>query len=91
MLSRQKNALSKLFLVSYSHVVWVGDLDECKSTSRYIILLNNGVNLWKSKKQTCITLSTMEVEFTVCLVVILEVVWLKRFLLQSLGIVKDLF
>ena len=79
----------KLCLVGYSHVFWEGDLDERKSTSRYTILLNNGVNLWKSKKQTCITLSTMEIEFTVCLVVILEVVWLKRFLLQSLGKVKD--
>ena len=60
----------KLRLVGYSHVVWVDDLDEHKSTSRYTFLLNNGANLWKSKKQTCTTLPTMEAEFTVCSVVI---------------------
>ena len=60
----------KLRLVGYSHVVWVDDLDERKSTSKYTILLNNDVNLSKSKKQTCIVLSTMEVEFTVCSIVI---------------------
>ena len=60
----------KLRLVGYSHVVWACDLDERKSTSKYTILLNNDVNLWKSKKQTCIVLSTMEVEFTVCSIVI---------------------
>ena len=57
-------------LVGYSHVVWAGDLDEHKSTSRYTFLLNNGARLWKSKKQTCIALSTIEAEFTVRSVVI---------------------
>ena len=52
-------------LVGYSHAIWVGDLDEHKSTSRYTFLLNNDVSLWKSKKQTCIALSTIETEFTV--------------------------
>ena len=60
----------KLRLVGYSHVVWVDDLDEHKSTSRYTFLLNNGANLWKIKKQTCTTLPTMEAEFTVCSAVI---------------------
>ena len=36
----------ELSLVGYSHVVWAGDLDERKSTSRYSFLLNNGFNLW---------------------------------------------
>ena len=60
----------KLRLVGYSHVVWVDDLDEHKSTSRYTFLLNNGANLWKIKKQTFTTLPTMEAEFTVCSAVI---------------------
>ena len=60
----------ELRLVGYSHTVRIGDLDERKSTSKYSFLLNNGANLWKSKKQTCIALSTMEAEFTICLVVI---------------------
>ena len=54
-----------ILLVGYSHAIWAGDLDEHKSTSRYTFLLNNGARLWKSKKQTCIALSTIEAEFTV--------------------------
>ena len=76
--------------MGYSHAIWAGDLNERKSTSRYSFLLNNGANLWKSKKQTCIALSTMEAEYTVYLALIQEAIWLKRFL-QSLGIVKDVF
>ena len=50
----------ELCLVGYAYDDWVGDLDKCKSTSRYAFLLNNGVISWRRKKQTCITLSTME-------------------------------
>ena len=65
LLSRQR-----ILLIGYSHAIWVGDLDEHKSTSRYTFLLNNGARLWKSKKQTCIGLSTIEAEFTIRSVVI---------------------
>ena len=75
--------------MGYSDVDWVSDLDEWKSTTGYIFLLNNGAISWKSKNQTCIALSTMGTKFIVCLVA-KEIVWLKRFL-QSLGIVKDVF
>ena len=77
----------ELCWVSYSNVDWASDLDECKSTSKYIFLLNNDFISWRSKKQTCIALSTMEVEFIACLATIQEVIWLSRFF-QSLGIVK---
>ena len=76
--------------MGYSDVNWAGDLDECKSTSGYIFLLNDGVISWKSKKQTCIVLSTMKTQFIASLTAIQEVVWLKRFL-KSLGIIKDVF
>ena len=76
--------------MGYSDVNWAGDLDECKSTSGYIFLLNDGVVSWKSKKQTCIVLSTMKTQFIASLTAIQEVVWLKRFL-KSLGIIKDVF
>ena len=60
LLSRQT-----IVLVGYSHVVWAGDLDEHKTTSRYIFLLNNGARVSKSKKQTCIALSTIEAKFII--------------------------
>ena len=39
----------ELSLVGYSNANWVGNLDECKLTSGYTFLLNNGVISWKSK------------------------------------------
>ena len=47
----------------YTDADWGGDLDERKSTSRLAFLLNNGAISWSSKKQSCISLSTMEAEF----------------------------
>ena len=76
--------------MGYSDADWAGNLDECKSTSGYTFLLNNGAISWRSKKQTCIALSTMEVEFITCSAIVQEAIWLRRFL-QSLGIVKDVF
>jgi len=77
---------SDLQLVGYSDADWGGDLDERKSTSGYVFLLNNGTISWSSKKQTCIALSTMEAEFIACSTAVQEVVWLKRFM-EHLGII----
>ena len=53
-------------LTGHTNADYGGDLDEHKSTSDYVLLLNNGDISWSSKKQTCIALSTMEAEFIVC-------------------------
>ena len=79
---------SELSLVGYSDVDWGGDLDQLKSTSGYVFLLNKGAISWCSKEQTCIALLTMEVEFIACSVVVQEAVWLRRFF-GSLGIRGD--
>jgi Reverse transcriptase (RNA-dependent DNA polymerase) len=44
-----------LQLMGYADADWGGDLDEGKSTSGYVFLLNNGVISWSSKKQSCIS------------------------------------
>ena len=51
----------------YSDADWGSDLDERKSASGYAFLLNNGAITWSSKKQPCIALSIMEVEYVACL------------------------
>ena len=61
-----------LRLEGYSDADWGGDLDERKSTSGFVFLLNNGVISWSSKKQTCIALSTMEAEFVALSAVVQE-------------------
>ena len=75
-------------MIGYSDANWGSDLNERKSTSRYVFLLNNGAITWTSKKQPCIALSTMEAEYVACSVAIQEVVWLRRFF-QNLEVDKD--
>ena len=75
-------------MIGYSDADWGSDLDERKSTSGYVFLLNNGAITWSSKKQPCIALSTMEAEYVACSVAVQEAVWLRRFF-QNLEVVKD--
>ena len=76
---------SELRLVGYSDADCGGDLDQCKYTFGYVFLLNKGAISCCSKKKTCITLSTMEVEFIACSTAVQEAVWLRRFF-GNLGI-----
>lgn len=39
---------------------WAGDLDQRKSTTGYIFIMNDGAILWSTKKQPTIALSTTE-------------------------------
>jgi len=51
-------------------------------------LLNDSAILWRSKKQSCIALSTMEAEYVAYSAVTQDAVWLKKFL-YHLKIVKS--
>ena len=75
-------------LSGYSNVDWAGDLDDRKSTSGYVFLINDGAISWNSKKQACVALLTMETEYTACAVAVQEAVWLRRFL-KHLKIAED--
>jgi hypothetical protein len=77
-----------LRLRGYSDADWAGDLDERKSTSGYTFLLSGRTITWCSKKQSCVTLSTMESEYVACLAAVQETVWLCRFL-QCLDVVAS--
>ena len=77
-----------LRLRGYSDSDWVGDLDKRKSTSGYTFLLGGRAITWCSKKQSCVTLSTMESEYVACSAVVQEAVWLRRFL-QRLDIIAS--
>ena len=55
-----------------------------------MFLLNDCAISWGSKKQSCIALSTMEVEYVTCSSAIQETVWLRGFL-QDIGVVKTTF
>ncbi|KAL0282692.1 UNVERIFIED_CONTAM: Retrovirus-related Pol polyprotein from transposon TNT 1-94 [Sesamum radiatum] len=55
-----------LRLVGYSDADGSADRDERKSTSGYAFLLGGAAITWCSKKQPCISLSTMEAEYVAC-------------------------
>ncbi|XP_075086230.1 secreted RxLR effector protein 161-like [Nicotiana tabacum] len=77
-----------LYLRGYTDVDWAGDRKDRKLISGYSFLLNGGAISWKSKKQTCTSLSMMEAEFVACASAVQEVVWLKRFF-EYLDITKN--
>ena len=65
------------------------DLDDSKSTSRFLFALNEGAISWKSSKQTTTANSTIEAEYIVASNAAKEVVWLK--FITSLGVVPSIF
>jgi len=52
-----------LRLQGYSDANWGGDMDTRRSTTGYIVMLNNGAIAWKSRRQPTVALSTMELEY----------------------------
>ncbi|GKC77339.1 zinc finger, CCHC-type containing protein [Tanacetum coccineum] len=52
-----------LVLEGYTDASWISNTEDNSSTSGWIFLLGGGAISWASKKQTCITGSTMESEF----------------------------
>ncbi|XP_043710619.1 secreted RxLR effector protein 161-like [Telopea speciosissima] len=59
-------ATDQLEVIGYSDSDFAGCLDSRKSTFGYVFLLAGGTISWKSKKQTCVSTSTMEAKFVAC-------------------------
>jgi hypothetical protein len=57
---------------------WPGCCSTRKSIGGSVFLINNGTISWKSKSQTVIALSTLEVEFIACSDGTREALWLSR-------------
>ena len=62
--------------VGYSDADWGGDLDDRKSTSGYLI--SGGAVSWRSKKQTCVALSTAEAEYVALASAAQEAIWMSQ-------------
>ena len=74
-------------IVAYTDSDYVGDLDDRRSTSGYVFLLNSSAISWSSKKQPIVTLSTTEAKFVAAASCAYQAVWLKR-ILKSLILIK---
>ena len=62
----------------------VGDIDNIKSTTRYVYNLGSTVASWVSKLQKIVALSTIETVYIVMTEVEKEMMWL-HFFLEELG------
>ena len=54
---------------------WGGDCMDRKSISGFAVLLDGGVISWGSKKQTLVSLSTIEAEFIAASTAVKEILW----------------
>ena len=70
--------------IGFSDADWAGDTNDRKSTSGYLFILSGGAVTWKSKKQSCVALSTAEAEYIALSSAAQESVWLRQ-LTSDLG------
>ncbi|GJU82324.1 hypothetical protein Tco_1284689 [Tanacetum coccineum] len=69
-------------LEDYTDASSISNTEDNLSTSGWVFLLGGGAISWASKKQTCITGSTMESKFVALAAAGKEVEWLKNLLLE---------
>ena len=72
----QYDANQKINLEGYVDSDWVGSAIDRKSTSGCCFSMGSGVISWFSKKQSCVVLSTTEVEYVSSFSASCEVVWM---------------
>ncbi|GJS29689.1 zinc finger, CCHC-type containing protein [Tanacetum coccineum] len=65
-------------LEGYSDASWINHVEHSSSTSGWVFLLGGGAISWASKKQTCITGSTIESEFVALAAAGKEAKWLRN-------------
>jgi hypothetical protein len=76
------NTNNNLEITTYSDADWGGDLDERKSTTGYIVLVNGNVVSWASKKQATVALSSAEAEYMAVTGAGTETQWIIDFLTE---------
>ncbi|GJS20023.1 zinc finger, CCHC-type containing protein, partial [Tanacetum coccineum] len=62
----------------YSDASWINHVEDSSSTSGWVFMSGGGAISWASKKQTCITGSTIESEFVALAVAGKEAKWLRN-------------
>ncbi|GMI79370.1 cysteine-rich RLK (RECEPTOR-like protein kinase) 8 [Hibiscus trionum] len=67
-------------LVGYSDIDWCRDIDDRKSTSRYVFFMGDTAFTWLLKKQTIVTLSTCEAEYVAASWCVCHAIWLRNLL-----------
>ena len=70
----------------YTDASFQTDVDDSKSQSGYVFILNGGAVSWKSSKQEVVAQSTTESEYVAASEAAKEAVWMKKFI-SDLGVV----
>ena len=65
-------------IVGYTDLDWVGDVDDRKSTSRFIFYLGSSPMTWSCKKWHDQALSSTKVEYKAVVLASQEVLWLQQ-------------
>ena len=65
-------------LIGYSDADWAGDVNDRKSTSGYLFMMNGAAVSWRSQKQTCVALSTAEAEYIALAAATQEATWMRK-------------
>lgn len=79
-----KLSAAKLDLVGFCDADWSGDPSDRKSNSGYLFQLGKATICWASRKQTSVSLSSMEAEYMALSEACRELVWLRQ-LLEEIG------
>ena len=77
---RNRNENGKITISAYSDSDWGGDSEDRKSTTGYVVFINDNLVSWNTKKQATVALSTAEAELMAAAEVIKEVLWMKYIL-----------
>jgi hypothetical protein len=67
---------------SYSNADYGGDLDDRKSRSGCVVMLNEGPIIWFSCKQKCVATSTTESKYISTSITSKETVWARRLMID---------
>ncbi len=73
-----KDGDNAAILTGYSDADWAGDINDRKSTSGYLFVISGAVVSWKSRKQTCVALSTAETEYVALVGATHEAAWMRQ-------------
>ncbi|GKF08102.1 hypothetical protein Tco_0042326, partial [Tanacetum coccineum] len=71
-----------LVLEGYTDASWINNTEDNSSTSGWLFLLGGGAISWDSKKQTCITSSTVKSKFMALAAAGKEAEWLRNLILE---------
>lgn len=74
---------SELEVIAYTDSDYAGDVEDRKSTSGYVFLLNGAAVCWSSRKQEVVTLSSTEAEYVAATSCACHCVWIKGVMEQN--------